>query len=86
MTWLETIFQWAKSKFITIRPIGHRGHLHWKKKNKQTNKKKAKKKKKQKKKNLCIWATRDGESRVVNTRTAQRTASQDTEARRGEEE
>lgn len=29
---------------------------------------------------------RDGESRVVNTRTAQRTASQDTEARRGEEE
>ena len=54
--------------------------------NKQTNKKKAKKKKKQKKKNLCIWATRDGESRVVNTRTAQRTASQDTEARRGEEE
>ena len=77
MTWLETIFQWAKSKFITIRPIRHRGH----------NKKKAKKKKKaEKKKNLCIWATRDGESRVVNTRTAQRTASQDTEARRGEEE
>ena len=60
-----------------------------KKKNKQTSKKKSEKEKKaetKKKKNLCIWATRDGESRVVNTRTAQRTASQDTEARRGEEE
>ena len=58
-----------------------------KKKNKQTNKQKSEKEKKaEKKKNLCIWATRDGESRVVNTRTAQRTASQDTEARRGEEE
>ena len=54
--------------------------------NKQTNKQKSEKEKKEKKKNLCIWATRDGESRVVNTRTAQRTASQDTEARRGEEE
>ena len=85
MTWLETIFQWAKSKFITIRPIGHRGHLHWKKTNKQT-KKSEKEKKAEKEKILCIWATRDGESRVVNTRTAQRTASQDTEARRGEEE
>ena len=58
-------------------------------KNKKAKKKKKKQKQKQKQKHeqhLCIWATRDDESRVVNTLTAQRTASQDTEARRGEEE
>ena len=60
-----------------------------KKTQKQKNVKKKTKKQKQKQKHekhLCIWATRDGESKVVNTHAAQRTASQDAKARGGEEE
>ena len=55
-------------------------------KNKKTKKKKTKKQKQKHEKHLCIQATRDGESKVVNTRAAQRAASQDAKARGGEEE